>query len=213
MAIAYLYSKFFKKILRGRCVKNCRIHKTAVVNSGCNLYSSTMGKYSYCGYDCEMFFCDIGAFCSISDHVFIGGAEHPLHWVSTSPVFQNVSHSGPRLKYSSKELPPAKRTVIGNDVWIGHGVSIKQGVNIGHGAVIATGAVVTKDVEPYSIVGGCPARHIRYRFPEELRIELLKIKWWDFPEEHIRKVADKIDNPEEFICECNKYLGISTGSK
>lgn len=199
MTILYLYSKFFKKILRGKSIINSRIDKTSDISSGCSIVDSTIEKYSYCGYDCEITFCEIGKFCSISDHVFIGGAEHPLSWVSTSPVFQNVRHSGPSKRFCKKTLPEYKITSIGHDVWIGHGVSIKQGIKIGHGAVIATGSVVTKDVEPYSIVGGCPAKFIRYRFSKDIIDLLLKSEWWNLPEKELEIIAQDIDNPMKFL--------------
>jgi virginiamycin A acetyltransferase len=80
----------------------------------------------------------------------------------------------------NKVYPYKGDTVIGNDVWIGHNATITAGVTIGDGAIIATNATVVNDVEPYSIVGGNPARLIKYRFPEEKIAELLKVKWWDW---------------------------------
>ena len=199
MTFSYLYSKFFKKILRGKSIYNSEIDKTAVVNSGSSIVNSRIGKYSYCGYDCALNNVEIGKYCSIADNVFVGGAEHPLEWVSTSPVFQKVGHSGPTKRFCEKELPAIKRTIIGNDVWIGYGVSIKQGVTIGNGAVVATGAVVTKDVQPYEIVGGCPAKHIRYRFTQEIIDGLQETEWWNLSEEQLQKVAEDIDNPRLFV--------------
>lgn len=199
-SLQFYYSKFIKKIVRGKSVANSSIDKTAIISSGCSINNSSIGRHSYCGYDCDFDYCDIGSFCSISDSVFIGGGEHPWEWVSTSPAFQDTSH-GPRgLKHlASFEIPANKRTIIGNDVWIGHGVSIKQGVIVGDGAVIATGAVVTKNVPPYAIVGGVPANVIRYRFDEKTIEGLLKSKWWDLSDEELKKLAINIKNPREFL--------------
>ena len=89
--------------------------------------------------------------------------------------------------------------VIGNDVWVGMNVIIMRGVTIGDGAVIAAGSVVTADVEPYSIAGGIPAKHIRYRFSKEIIESLLEIRWWDWPEEKIRKNVHLFYDIENFI--------------
>ncbi len=204
MTLQYLYAKFFKKILRGKCLKNCVLGKGVVIYSGSNMVNSTIGNYSYCGYDCLICNTEIGAYCSIADNVCIGVAEHPLEWISTSPVFQKVKHSGPAKRYAEFDLPKSKRTRIGNDVWIGHHAAIKQGVCIGDGAVIGTGAVVTKDVPPYAIVGGVPAKLIKYRFSEDIIEDFLKIKWWNLPEEILQKVAAYIKEPEKFISEIRK---------
>lgn len=198
MKISYLYAKLADR-LRGTAIIKSKIHSTSVVYAGCNIVDVTMDRYSYCSHDCQIAYCDIGAFCSISDHVYIGGAEHPMDWVSMSPVFQNVKHSGPTKRFSKFDLPPVKRTVIGSDVWIGHGVTIKQGVRIGHGAVIGSNALVTKDVPPYAVVGGVPAKIIKYRFDEETIDKLLKSEWWTWPEEKIQEYADKIRDPEGFL--------------
>ena len=199
MTLSYLYSKFFKKILRGKCVLNSKIHKTAVVNSGCSVVNSTLGKCSYLGYDAEVVNCEIGSYCSIAGNVHIGGAEHPADWISTSPVFQKVKHSGPTLRYAEHALPQLKKTVVGNDVWIGFGAIIKQGVKIGDGAIVGSGAVVTKDVAPYSIVGGCPAKLIRYRFDEEIISELNALQWWNMSDEKLSQLGKYATNVREFI--------------
>ena len=199
MTLSSLYAKFFKRILRGKSVINSNIDKTSVINAGCNICNTTMGRHSYCGYDCEIYDAKIGNYCSIAGQVYIGGAEHPISWVSTSPVFQDIRRSDPPKRFAKKKLASNKITNIGNDVWIGYRAIIKQGVNIGDGAVIASGAVVTKDVVPYSIVGGCPARHIKFRFSEDIINEMLAISWWELSDEELLKVAESIDNPIEFI--------------
>lgn len=199
MTIGYIYSKIFQKYIRGKSIYNCKIDKTSKVGAGSNLKYSVMGRHSYCGPDCVMNYVEIGNFCSISDHVYIGGEEHPLCWTSTSSAFQAVKHSGKNNKLAYIALPTTLKTIIGNDVWIGHGVSIKQGVTIGDGAVIGTGAVVTKDVPPYAIVAGVPAVVLKYRFDNNTINMLLKSKWWNYPDSQIEKVADLIKDPYLFV--------------
>lgn len=201
MNLLYYYSKFFKKVLRGKCVIKSRIHKTAKINSGATIVDSIIGRYSYTCYDDEIVNCEIGQFCSISDDVIIGGAEHPIMWVSTSPVFQNVKHSGPRKRFAKYEFEGIPRTVIGNDVWVGKRAIIKAGVSIGDGAVVGAGAVVTKDVPPYAVVAGVPAKIIKYRFDEKTIESLLNTKWWDLSEEELESRAGSITNVHVFLKE------------
>ena len=205
MNLSYLYGKLMKK-LQGTCVINSVIDKTSVVGTSCNVVNSEMNRYSYCGNDCQIVYAEIGAFCSISDHVFIGGAEHPMGWVSTSPVFQNVRHSGPSKRFAKFNIPKSKKTIIGNDVWIGHGVTIKQGVIIGNGAVLGSNALITRDIPPYAVVGGIPARLIKYRFSEDVINRLEEIKWWDLPDDRITEVVNlfHIDNPT--LEEINRFF-------
>lgn len=205
MRLSYLYGKLMKK-LQGTCVINSQIDKTSVIGTSCNVLRTQMGKYSYCGNDCQIVNAEIGAFCSISDHVFVGGAEHPMNRVSMSPVFQNTRHSGPPKRFAYFEFPKTKRTIIGNDVWIGHGVTIKQGVVIGDGAVIGSNALVTKDIPPYAVVGGVPAKEIKYRFSQEIIDRLEEIQWWNLPDEKISEMVElfKIDNPD--WAALNKYF-------
>lgn len=201
VSFSYIYGKFFKKILRGKCVINSRIHKTAMINSGATIVDCTIGRYTYTCYDDEIVNCEIGQFCSISDEVVIGGAEHPIEWVSTSPVFQNVKHAGPKKRFSKHDFEGIARTHIGNDVWIGRKAIVKAGVNIGDGAVVGSGAVVTKDVPPYAIVVGMPAKIIKYRFDENTIAKLLKTRWWDLSDEEIEKRANNITNVHLFLKE------------
>ena len=200
-------------MLKGKAVLGSEIHPTAKVNAGCNIVKSSFGRYSYCGYDCQMVNSDIGSFCSVADRVYIGAAEHPMEWVSTSPVFENTKHSGPTKRFVRIDLPPAKRTIVGNDVWIGYGAVIKQGVCIGHGAVVGSGAVVTRDVPPYAIVGGVPARVIRYRFDKDTIAALLESKWWEMSDEEIQKYAHLIQSPQDFLKGIKDSLFVNRGYK
>ncbi|WP_083250318.1 CatB-related O-acetyltransferase [Shewanella colwelliana] len=193
----YYLSKILKKA-RFKCVRASNIHSTAKVESGSLVYSSSLGKHSFCGYDCNIINASIGGFCSIASRVSIGGASHPVHFVSTSPVF--LSHKDSvKAKFSEHNYNPQLETVVGHDVWIGEGAFIKAGVKIGHGAVIGMGSIVTKDVPPYSIVGGNPAKLIRFRFEDELIDDLLAIQWWDWSDEKLSKYAEFFDDPEILV--------------
>jgi len=142
----------------------------------------------------------ISKFCSIASNVQIGLPEHPIHMVCTSPVFYDNTQPLPFFFTNEKTFKSDLLiTVISDDVWIGYGVIIKSGVTIGVGAVIGAGAVVTKDVEPYSIVAGVPARHIKYRFEREIREKLIASKWWIFDEEKLEKLAPYFKEPKLFL--------------
>lgn len=200
-SLSYLYSKIMRKFLIGKSIINSKIDNSSKVNSGCNIVNTQVGKYSYIGYDGEIVNCKIGNFCSVASGVRIGGAEHPIDWVSTSPVFQNVKHSGPQKRFARLTLPASKKTEIGHDVWIGYNAIVKAGVTIGNGAVIGAGAVVTKDVPPYAVVAGNPAKVIKYRFDDETIKELESMKWWNLSDDRLSIIANMINNPKEFVVE------------
>jgi acetyltransferase-like isoleucine patch superfamily enzyme len=197
--IKYLWSKFFKKI-RFSAIKNSVIHRTSKIESGSQIVNSTMDRYSFCGYNCDIAYADIGAFCSIANGVVIGGGMHPIEWVSTSPVFYSGRDSV-KAKFSEHQRPPVIRTTIGNDVWIGQNAIIKQGVKIGTGAVIGMGSIVTKNVGPYEIVAGNPAKKIRNRFDHEIAQRLLASSWWTLDENELLKFGSCIKNPADALRE------------
>ncbi len=195
--ISYIWAKLFKKI-RGKAVKNSQIDKTSVIESGSHLVNVNMDRYSYCGYDCTFINVDIGSFCSISDNVIIGGATHPIEWVSTSPIFRKRKDSIKR-KFAFLEYEVSQKTTIGHDVWIGTNVLVKQGVKIGNGAIVGMGSVVTKDVDPYTIVAGNPAKEIRKRFPDEIIQVLQKSQWWTYSESSLLEIGSKFDDINAFV--------------
>lgn len=198
----YFFAKIFKKI-HSKAIKDSFIHPTSKVEAGSEINNSIFDKHSFCGYYCEISNCDVGSFCSIGNHVIIGGGAHPMDWISTSPAFYEGRDSIP-TKFSTfpRNLPP--RVKIGHDVWIGERATIKQGVTIENGAVVGMGAIVTRDVEPYAIVAGCPAKTLRRRFNDVLIERLLKSEWWSAPEEDIRRAAKYATDPARFLAELGK---------
>ncbi|WP_234804716.1 CatB-related O-acetyltransferase [Sinorhizobium americanum] len=144
----------------------------------------SIGFMSYLGKGTVIKRSKIGRYCAIGERVKIGAPNHPHDWLSIHPFqYDGVDYFRPYEEWSIAQglryRGNSATTVVGNDVWIGDNVLIKQGLNIGDGAVIAAGAIVTKDVLPYQIIGGVPARFIKNRFPDEIARRLCKLRWWN----------------------------------
>ncbi len=166
----------------------CKISKKAKIYFFTKIFHSQIDDYSYGCPGTEISESSVGKFCSIGPKCQIGLPQHTLNYLSTSPVFTEKNNSTGFRWVNEEAAIPFKRTLIGNDVWIGTRVIVLGGISIGDGAVIAAGAVVTKDVPPYAVVGGVPAKVIRYRFDESTVKKLEEIKWWDFPVEKLKKL-------------------------
>lgn len=185
---------------RGIASHGSKIHPTSKVESGTTIIDSVMDRHSFCGYDCSINNCDIGAFVSIASRVAIGGAKHPMEFVSMSPVF--LSHKDSvKTKFSKHYYKDIPRTTIGNDVWIGEGAFVKSGVKLGDGSVVGMGAVVTRDVPPYAVVGGNPAKVLKMRFSDSYIEAFLNLKWWTFSDEDLKKYGEFFNEPERFLKE------------
>lgn len=153
----------------------------------------SIGKYTYIGKNSSLDNCQIGKYCSISSNVNISPYEHRYTYATTHPILYNKKYGF--VDKNNSDI--SKKVIIGNDVLISLNVVILEGVNIGDGAIIGAGAVVTKDIEPYEIVGGVPAKHIKYRFEKEKRDRLLEIKWWEWDDNKIRENIDLLINWNE----------------
>ena len=166
---------------------NSHIGDYVNINRRNDLQGVTIGSRSYTGMNCVMRSCLIGRFCSISWNVSIGGKNHDLSLLTTSPIwrFKRMGKGGRTIGSKGVNFGSSAVCEIGNDVWIGSNAVILRNVKIGDGAVVAAGAVVTKDVPPYSIVAGVPAKVMRFRFPAEIIEHLLRLKWWEWNDEKI----------------------------
>ena len=150
-----------------------------------HLYYANLGRHSYTGQNTVIMHAEIGKFCSISWGVTIGPANHSYHRISThSFLYNEVEGLRPKWEEAAYDRF-ASKCKVGNDVWIGADATILRDLEIGNGAIVASGAVVTKNVPSYAIVGGVPARIIKYRFPQEIIKKLQNLKWWDWDDEMI----------------------------
>lgn len=175
-----------------------------------NIKDSEIGNYTYIQDSCRLERCKIGSFCSIGDSVKVLSATHPTRdFVSTSPVFfstagqccESFVNESQFKEYLSVD---GFGVVIQNDVWIGSNAILLGGITIGNGAIIAAGSVVNKDVPPYAIVGGVPAKVIRYRFSEDAIQKLLQKPWWSQSIEWIKNHADDFRQVNEYL-KCLDY--------
>lgn len=192
----FFISKFLRWLNRP-ALRNCNIDKTAKICTGSNCIGVEMGRYSYMGKNNSVTNTTIGSFCSIASYCAIGGGDHNLKMISTSPIFVGEKNIfGKSFGHVTPEMH--KHVFIGHDVWIGENVFINDGLIIGNGAVIGAHSVVTHNIPPYAIVVGAPAKVIKYRFtPKEIdRIE--RSKWWEWSEARLAKEGDKFISIEEF---------------
>jgi len=153
------------------------------------LQEVSMGDYSYVVNDAQITYTTIGKFVSIAAMTRINPGNHPMHRATQAHFTYRASAYFPGEADDAEffDWRRAHHVTIGHDVWIGHGAIILPGRNIGTGAVIAAGAIVTKDVAPYTIVAGNPARTIRRRFPEDVAAQLTELAWWDWDHETLRQ--------------------------
>lgn len=182
-------------------VNNCEIGYECKLLANSYFYNASLGDYSYVNMNSFVLRADIGKYCSIASHVHIGPGNHPMNFVTTHPFMflRNFGHLIPSDDEKIVTQRERRSIIIGNDVWIGQGAIIMDNIKIGDGAIIGAHSVVTKDVEPFSIVVGNPAKKIRYRFSEEISDALKDIKWWDWKRSKIIENIDDFRRVEIFV--------------
>ena len=168
--------------------------KSQVFITGKHSYGINNIKYQSWGEGAHLY---IGSFCQFASGTFIFlGGNHHIDWVSTYPFGHILQDLFPNGSINGGGHPKTNgHVVIENDVWIGMNVTIMSGITIGSGSSIGAGSLVTKDVEPYSIVGGNPSKFIKYRFSRELIQELLLLRWWDYEDIKINKIVPLLQMP------------------
>lgn len=194
-----------RNLLHGHLVQSAQVSRhakigyRAIVRRGVEVGAEVdLGAYSYIsGPRSYIESARIGCFCSIARQTVIGVGNHDTSRVSTHPF--SLSPAYGRLRTSSICLRQNPPPVIGNDVWIGINSVVMRGVTIGDGAVVAANSVVTHDVPHYAIVGGVPARLIRYRFSEDIIYALQRIRWWEWSEDKLRDNVNDFSDPEFFV--------------
>lgn len=183
-------------IERGSVLRVARMEAYARVCQNSRVCQSCLGFGSSIGPDSFIYFTSIGRYTMLGPDVKVILGQHPTRTIaSTHPAFYSsrgqmgFTYVDETIFEEERFAKKPYRVVIGNDVWIGAYTRIMEGVTIGDGAIVAAGALVTKDVPPYAIVGGVPAKTIRYRFDEDTIAGLLKLKWWDKEEDWLRAHA------------------------
>ncbi|MBZ4653825.1 MAG: phosphonate metabolim protein transferase hexapeptide repeat family [Peptococcaceae bacterium] len=187
-------------------IAKSRLGEYTDIGPNCTLVETLFDDYSYAAGDVSIIYSQVGKFCSIASHVRINPGNHPME----RPTQHHFTYRRRQYGFASNDDEAFFQwrsdhyCVIGHDVWIGHGAIVMPGVKVGTGAVIGSGAVVTKDVNPYEIVAGVPARPIKRRFSPEISEKLLAIAWWDWERKTLEERFADFLNLDIFIAKYYK---------
>lgn len=186
-------------------LKDCTLGEYVEIGAKNNIQESSLGDFSYTSENCQIIYADIGKFVNIASYVRINPGQHPMHWACQHHMMYRKEMFGfGEDDDSFFDWRREKRCEIGHDVWLGHNVTVMGGVKIGNGSVVGSGSIVTKDVPPYGIVVGNPAKIIRYRFEKKTIEKLEMIAWWDWEKQKIQDALDDLRDIDKFI---EKYGG------
>ena len=200
-----------------------QLHPRALLEPYCLLAKGSvipgaMLSFSYSNSECDAGM-RIGRYTSIAEGVSVMGPPHPTDWVSTSPFSYFSNPRRPFVEFfedrglAEPELLEfdhgQRQVIVGHDVWIGNDAMLSRGIEIGQGAVVGARSVVTRNVPPYAVVAGVPARILRYRFDEPLIKRMIESKWWSFTPDQLRPLD--VRNPERFLDQL--HAGIAKGMK
>lgn len=183
------------------CILNSFAGEWTSIGPSNKLIESSIGDYTYTMDDVTINYAEIGKFTSIASHVCINPVDHPMERVTQHHMTYRRASYG-FVETNDDDIfnwRRGNRVTIGHDVWIGYGAIIMKGVHIGTGAVVGSGAIVTKDIEPYTIVVGVPAKPIKKRFSQEVIDSLLQIAWWDWPRDLLEQRFFELNDISSFI--------------
>lgn len=168
-------------------LKSCRLGRHCVIGERVVLREVVLGDFSYFERHAEAIYSQIGKFCSIAANSRVNALEHPIERITSHKVSYRPNEFFRYLGVDEafRGRRRARQVTIGHDVWIGHGAVVMPGVRIGNGAVVGANAVVTRDVGPFEIVAGVPARRLRLRFPPKISDRIEALAWWDWPAERL----------------------------